>query len=415
MDIYQILITKPHNLHFVKRYVKFIESRKSIIRTPGEKLTEHHICPRAEDLFPEYIDFKMNPWNKSVLTLKEHKIAHLMIWKMFRQSVSVIYSANMLTNFHNKQTGRKISTKLYENLSNDFSEQTSKNNSVKLRAYFDDPTRYTPDVKQKLSDRSSKMHSGKCGVYDTVNQINVRVSTDDVDYDRYIPLGILRDEESRNKTSVALSDRVHWYHPTLKPLFLKSDEIPPEGYTNDYPEYLRHQMSEFQTEARFWYNEITKESTKHKIKPDGEGWICKRADFGQRGNPFTFIKHHYNLITKLKYMKDIQQYPSSSWEALFPTPVYEILYNGIKYFTQNHIHICNMLQVEENVILAAINLKKLYKNGNRIFTKVSRKKHNVGAEWENVCISIFPFKFHSSKDYTKGSLTINPESDVWLS
>jgi len=79
MNIYAILSSKPHNPHYLNRYVRFISACR-IAATAGEK---HHICPKSSDLFPEYRSFKLNPWNKVDLTLRQHYIAHRILWKTF--------------------------------------------------------------------------------------------------------------------------------------------------------------------------------------------------------------------------------------------------------------------------------------------------------------------------------------------
>jgi len=79
-DIYSILASKPHNPHYLKRYLKFIES---CTHTDGEYTENHHICPKAKDLFPEYGSFRKYPWNKKKLTARQHIIAHIMLWKAY--------------------------------------------------------------------------------------------------------------------------------------------------------------------------------------------------------------------------------------------------------------------------------------------------------------------------------------------
>jgi hypothetical protein len=82
-----ILKTKPHNSHYLNRYIKFIESRKE----PLENICVHHILPKAPELFPEYKDLKENPWNGIRLTYREHIIAHLLLWRAFGGSMSGAY------------------------------------------------------------------------------------------------------------------------------------------------------------------------------------------------------------------------------------------------------------------------------------------------------------------------------------
>ena len=77
IDIYSILESKPHNPHYLKRYWKFIQSCK----TDGIEYTEnHHICPKALDLFPE---FSFAKWNNKKLTADQHIVAHIILWKAY--------------------------------------------------------------------------------------------------------------------------------------------------------------------------------------------------------------------------------------------------------------------------------------------------------------------------------------------
>lgn len=101
MSIYEILSTKPHNKHYLNRYIKFIESRK---QNSNEKVELHHICPRAKDLFPDYSSFTKNPWNKIQLTLKEHFIAHLLLYKCFGKSQAKAF--HLMCNRTNSKTSK---------------------------------------------------------------------------------------------------------------------------------------------------------------------------------------------------------------------------------------------------------------------------------------------------------------------
>jgi len=82
--IYKVLTSKPHNLHYLNRYIKFIEGCK--IKNShfiGYQYTEsHHICPKANELFPEYAKFHEFPWNKVDLNSRQHIMAHVILWLM---------------------------------------------------------------------------------------------------------------------------------------------------------------------------------------------------------------------------------------------------------------------------------------------------------------------------------------------
>src|SRR5210317_797004 len=100
--IYSILASKPHNKHYMSRYIRLIEAYND--STEGEK---HHICPKAKDMFPEYTNLVENPWNKILLPTRAHRLAHLILAKAFPDVLSQSYSA---VKFFRKD----INSKLYE-------------------------------------------------------------------------------------------------------------------------------------------------------------------------------------------------------------------------------------------------------------------------------------------------------------
>jgi len=93
MDIYTILASKPHNPHYLNRYITFIHNCQ--LKNVGYKgpVEGHHICPKADDMFPEYKDFRKHPWNKVNLKPREHFVAHLLLWKAFFTSKSQCHAA----------------------------------------------------------------------------------------------------------------------------------------------------------------------------------------------------------------------------------------------------------------------------------------------------------------------------------
>lgn len=125
VDIYMILSSKPHNKHYLDRYFKFIQEccqANSFLPT-NSYTEEHHICPKAKDLFPEFKDFCLYDWNKIKLTARQHYAAHWMLWKTYGGSQSQAFW--MMSNFSRK---RKTS-RWYQNLT----EETNKNRSNLLR------------------------------------------------------------------------------------------------------------------------------------------------------------------------------------------------------------------------------------------------------------------------------------------
>lgn len=81
-ELYKILSSKPHNEHYLKRYCKFIDScrEKNKVLSKNVYIEKHHICPKAADMFPEY---KNSQWNIVNLTVKQHIIAHHLLYKTY--------------------------------------------------------------------------------------------------------------------------------------------------------------------------------------------------------------------------------------------------------------------------------------------------------------------------------------------
>lgn len=104
-----LLKSKSHNSLYLNRYINFIESCKikNENTTSGHYFENHHILPKAEGWFPEYINLRKHRWNLVKLTARQHLIAHMMLWKAYGkdQFLAVFYMVN------NKQTNNKIKKK----------------------------------------------------------------------------------------------------------------------------------------------------------------------------------------------------------------------------------------------------------------------------------------------------------------
>lgn len=75
-------MTKSDNEFQILRYIRFLDSCKVLNALRESKHTEnHHILPRAKDMFPEFVKA---PWNIIKLTPRQHFIAHWMTFKIFR-------------------------------------------------------------------------------------------------------------------------------------------------------------------------------------------------------------------------------------------------------------------------------------------------------------------------------------------
>lgn len=70
----------------------------------------HHICPKADDMFPEYTDFNVHTWNSINLTAIQHTYAHIILWKAFggSQTRAIHYFLNVQNSDYIKQSNRVI-------------------------------------------------------------------------------------------------------------------------------------------------------------------------------------------------------------------------------------------------------------------------------------------------------------------
>lgn len=85
MSIYSILLSSENiNVRYITRYIKFIKSRK-LSDKMSEYVEKHHILPKS--LYPAY---EHDPANLICLTAKEHYIAHLLLYKSFPHSNSML-------------------------------------------------------------------------------------------------------------------------------------------------------------------------------------------------------------------------------------------------------------------------------------------------------------------------------------
>jgi len=161
MDIYTILSSKPHNKHYLDRYHKFIQAccQVNSLKTKEELgYTEnHHICPKADDLFPNYKNFRTNKWNKAILTARQHFIAHLMLWKTYggSQTKAIYFMVEM-----NQENLKRSS--VYATLREDWAKINPFNDTefiknCNLEKHGVDHNSKRQEIKQKISES----HKGK--------------------------------------------------------------------------------------------------------------------------------------------------------------------------------------------------------------------------------------------------------------
>lgn len=159
--IYQILSSKDHNPHYLNRYFKFIQTCQETNDLNDDSIyyENHHICPKANDLFPEYVDIKKHPWNSVYLTFRQHLIAHVLLWKAYGKSQAIALDC-MLGKFNSNY-----------NIS-------SLRNRVVPSSYL---IRYLEKVKLESNKERGKYHTGKATYIDSngnkyCNQILISIN-----------------------------------------------------------------------------------------------------------------------------------------------------------------------------------------------------------------------------------------------
>lgn len=174
LEVQKVLESKPHNPHYLNRYINFISTIRNQEKEGYQEL--HHICPKAKDLFPEHKDAK---WNYISLTARQHIVAHIMLWKVYGGSQSQALEC-MLGQFNS-------STNLY--LSNRKIPSSTK-------------IRYLAKARETASGYRSVHHLGK-GVYKNDNGDRFYLKTDDPLIQELNLVGLLTGhtmtEESKDK------------------------------------------------------------------------------------------------------------------------------------------------------------------------------------------------------------------------
>jgi len=129
MDIYLILSSKPHNSHYLNKYIRFIRNCQLKNQNYRGYTERHHICPKATDMFPEYSSFGCHPWNCATLTARQHFIAHMILWKVYNNE-SMTRAFGVMSNYFTIKNSR-----IYQNIRKKYSKIVSKQmkNTVTVR------------------------------------------------------------------------------------------------------------------------------------------------------------------------------------------------------------------------------------------------------------------------------------------
>lgn len=162
VDIYAILASKSHNEYYLKKYFKFIldciHSNSSKTKEELGYTEQHHFCPRSKSLFPEYKEFKDFPWNKVILTARQHFIAHWMLWKTFGKSMTQAFN-RMRTS---KQNNGIISSNVYAKLRCELAIYLSQREITdQTRMKMSKSARSRPPISEETRKKKSECHKGK--------------------------------------------------------------------------------------------------------------------------------------------------------------------------------------------------------------------------------------------------------------
>lgn len=127
MDIYSILSSKPHNSHYLNKYIRFINNCQHKNVNYQGYTERHHICPKS--MFPDYKSFTFHPWNCAVLTARQHFIAHMLLWKTYNNE-TMTRAFGAMSNYFTVKSSKK-----YENIRKKYSKIVSKQmkNTVTIR------------------------------------------------------------------------------------------------------------------------------------------------------------------------------------------------------------------------------------------------------------------------------------------
>ena len=142
----------------MNRYIKFIYF---CCNRPTENICKenHHICPKAKDLFPEYRNINLYKWNSVKLTGQQHFIAHWLLWKAFPNTTLSIAFILM-----SKKNRNRLNGKSYERLREEFSSINGRLHKGKkwnkdIPHFNKGKIRTTKEKKQMSIDRTGKRHT----------------------------------------------------------------------------------------------------------------------------------------------------------------------------------------------------------------------------------------------------------------
>lgn len=194
-----ILQSKPHNNHYLNRYIKLLNAFITNNKNKNFKGEYHHICPKSSDLFPEYSKSKFNIVK---LTYRQHFICHLLLAKIY--GGSQIYALwAMCNNQSPKDKKRNRNLKINSKKYSKIREQFIKLHSQTIKG------RKNPSLSSKMKGLVSCQD--KSGNYFRIPIKEFHNRNDLFAISKNNKLNLTK--EQREKISLSHKNRIHIFHP----------------------------------------------------------------------------------------------------------------------------------------------------------------------------------------------------------
>lgn len=287
----------PHNEHYVNRYIDLIKRAKDIDQN-SSVMHKHHILPRS--LFPEFCD---DPTNIITISPRLHLILHWVLHHAIGGKMTFAYYQMTI----HPQYNIRVTPKQFQKIKERFSLEMSN----RIWCLVDGKIKRLNPNDPLLKDKSiiiddltpyrtrgylSPKHTNKVSVFDVVENTNKKVKISEIDYVRYIPNGMLRNLESRDKTRQSLSNRVHCFNPiTQERRFIRNSESLPKGFVFGTSDNTRNRLSLKLKGKNHYYNPKTGECKRFRDSEVPSGWVLGRQNFE---NVFSNTSVRTNIKTK---------------------------------------------------------------------------------------------------------------------
>ena len=174
------------NQHYKNRYDRFIQYIRSLNRTISGYSENHHIQPSC-------LKGTNDPDNMIELTLREHHIAHWLLWKAYPNYLPLSSAFLQMCNKNpalGKTTFKPIPSRVYEQLKTEVYRSLGALNADKVRVKDNNGHIIVLTKEEYAKQNELKFHTtGKVVVYDTETKSSVSITTTEyhMNKDRYIP------------------------------------------------------------------------------------------------------------------------------------------------------------------------------------------------------------------------------------